>query len=60
MDTPTISVDYNNQIWYVPAENKGRGRTKTVLALALQLLGLNKESKELPTTTAVETVGGGP
>ena len=59
-DTPVISVDYNNRTWYVPTKDKKDGRTKTVLALVLQLLGLHKESKELPTTTAVETVGGSP
>ena len=57
-DTPIISVDYNNETWYVPAKVKG-GRTKTVLALVLQLLGLHKTSIELPTTTTVTTVGGG-
>ncbi len=59
-DQPIISVDYNNKTWYVPTKDKKGGRTKTVLALVLQLLGLHKESKELPTTTAVETVGGTP
>ncbi len=59
-DQPIISVDYNNKTWYVPTKDKKGGRTKTVLALVLQLLGLHKESKELPTTTAVETVGGSP
>lgn len=62
-DTPIISVNYNNQTYYVAKirEEEGKGtRTKTVLALILQLMGLHKESKELPTTTAVETVGGSP
>ncbi|MEE8507064.1 MAG: hypothetical protein V3S40_12700 [Kiloniellales bacterium] len=61
-DTPIISVNYNNQTYYVAKirEEEGKGtRTKSVLALILQLMGLHKESKELPTTTAVETVGGG-
>lgn len=59
-DQPIISVDYNNNTWYVPTKDKKGGRTKTVLALVLQLLGLHKSSKELPTTTAVETVGSSP
>ncbi len=63
-DTPLIGVEYNDQWYYVPKDKmvgniKVTSRTKTVLALVLQLLGLHKESKELPTTTAVETVGGG-
>ena len=57
--TPIIGVEYNNQWYYVPEGDKGK-RTRTVLALVLQLLGLHKSSKELPTTTAVETVGGSP
>lgn len=62
-DTPVISVNYNNQTYYVAkirGEEVNGTRTKTVLALLLQLMGLHKESKELPTTTAVETVGGSP
>jgi len=63
-DTPIIGVEYNGQWYYVPKDKKVgnikiNSRTKTVLALVLQLLGLHKSSKELPTTTAVETVGGG-
>ena len=64
-DTPIIGVEYNGQWYYVPKDKKVgnikiNSRTKTVLALVLQLLGLHKSSKELPTTTAVETVGGSP
>lgn len=64
-DTPIIGVEYNGQWYYVPKDKKVgeievNSRTKTVLALVSQLLGLHKSSKELPTTTAVETVGGSP
>ena len=66
-DRPIIGVEYNDQWYYVPedpedkkaGEIKVKSRTKTALALVYQLLGLHRSSKELPTTTAVETFGGG-
>ena len=43
-DTPIISVDYNNQIWYVAAPRDGkRATTKIVLSLLSQLLALQKK-----------------
>lgn len=53
---PTISVDYDGKTYYVPAGEEG-GVTTTVLSLITQLIALHKVRKELPTTTAVETVG---
>lgn len=67
-DRPLMGVVYDGVRYYVRKERGEddksgatiRRRTKTVLALVNQLLGLHKKREELPTTTAVEIVGGTP
>lgn len=53
---PVISVTYGEKEYFVPAGESGQV-TLTALALLNQLMGLHRKGKELPTTSAVETVG---
>ena len=51
-------INYGGVEYFVPSDANQPGLTWTVLALLNQLLGLHQKRDELPTTRAVESVGG--
>jgi len=51
-----IRVEYENVTYYVPRDSAAAGRSMQALSLLAQLIGLQKNAAELPTTTSVRVM----
>jgi hypothetical protein len=55
---PRFSVEYRGKTYYISEKIEGKDYTTIILALLNDLLNINRDANEIPTTKAVQAVGG--